>query len=695
MKKRIKKNKIPAYEFGMDQIQGMSSLAQLLGTGIQAASDETSGANIAGSTISGLGTGAAAGAMFGPIGAGIGAAIGGIGGAIKGVFNKKAIEEQERREETSKLTQYGMNAAANAAQEYYSKNGVAYTFENGGILPDLAYVDNNEILRSVDGNFVKVPNTTNGTDQHLIDASNLESVLSDKIKRPGTKRTFAQEGKKLLDMTKPSKGKDKFAENTNRLNKINANKAYEALLAEQESVKMSKGVKPKVKGIPAYEDGKGKTVPQVMSDMNKETYSKYGDLFDEINSALLPYSTKFLEAVGYFPNRIFKPLLNSNISEAAKKAKQPMSEEAIKGNTFVAKKPATSNVISDAAWDTYVNPQNTTKRIPSAWATAIEPAAGPAPGRAYKFKGNSDTGVDAYTYANDLPIYIGSNAASPVVKETVSETKPKATPATSTKNTRSAKSTTSTKNTNLPKPSETPEVSTTSVKEFIPVDIPQIDVSDITDPELKAPVIPTNSSNNAGYRYSDLLSLTPTLYNFIQSLRKPEIESTVTNPYSGTIRSTLAKRRANINDVLESNRRNRAISNYNLSQLNTNTGSSLAARTQAAVANATADAAAYTQASNINNQYLGDYANMLNNLGQQFVQSQTLTNDLNARNRASARNFGASTASQIGKWSQVNTQMNNQYNRDMMMLPFLEDFLREGYTKERVDELYNRTRNRN
>lgn len=582
MKKRIKKNKIPAYEFGMDQIQGMSSLAQLLGTGIQAASDETSGANIAGSTISGLGTGAAAGAMFGPIGAGIGAAVGGIGGAIKGIFNKKAIEEQERREETSKLTQYGMNTAANAAQEYYSKNGVAYTFENGGILPDLAYVDNNEILRSVDGNFVKVPNTTNGTDQHLIDASNLESVLSDKIKRPGTKRTFAQEGKKLLDMTKPSKGKDKFAENTNRLNKINANKAYEALLAEQESVKMSKGVKPKVKGIPTYEDGKGK-------------FKVDEDLLSFWN---VPYD-------------------------------------------FGIGRTSTTPELN------YLNNYTPAGRLP--W----------------------------------LPYKKGTNTVETSTTGTRNTTAP------TTRRSNSKKIETSS-----PKASETPEVSTPSVKEFIPVDIPQIDISDITDLELKAPVIPTSSSNSTNYRYPDLLSLTPTLYNFIQSLRKPEIESTVTNPYSGTIRSTLAKRRANINDVLESNRRNRAISNYNLSQLNTNTGSNLAARTQAAVANAAADAAAYTQASNINNQYLGDYANMLNNLGQQFVQSQILTNDLNARNRASARNFGASTASQIGKWSQVSTQMNNQYNRDMMLLPFLEDFLREGYTKERVDELYNRTKNR-
>lgn len=652
MKKRIKKNKIPAYEFGMDQIQGMSSLAQLLGTGIQAASDETSGANIAGSTISGLGTGAAAGAVFGPIGAGIGAAVGGIGGAIKGVFNKKAIEEQKRREETSKLTQYGMNTAANAAQEYYSKNGVAYTFENGGILPDLAYVDNNEILRNVDGNFIKVPNTTNGTDQHLIDASNLESVLSNKIKRPGTKRTFAQEGKKLLDMTKPSKGKDKFAENTNRLNKINANKAYEALLAEQETIKAKRGVKPKRKSIPAYENGKDE----------RSGIAKW--LMDR-----------------YYSNQ------TGTAREDAKKAAAKRIIDIVSSDN------SQSIRLSDEEYNSYFNPSSGARKIPTfwdSWATSIEPAAGPAPGRAYKFKNNRNV-VDGITYANDLPIYVGSNAASPVVKETVSETKPKVTPAASTKST--------TKNTEPVKAEKLQETPIPTMPYMVAKLLKPTPVLPAAKPKTMPKIdIPKKDPKDTTVQhdsvYTDLLSLTPTLYNFIQSLRKPEIESTVTNPYSGTIRSTLAKRRANINDILESNRRNRAISNYNLSQLNTNTGSSLAARTQAAVANAAADAAAYTQASNINNQYLGDYANMLNNLGQQFVQSQILTNDLNARNRASARNFGASTASQIGKWSQVNTQMNNQYNRDMMMLPFLADFLREGYTKERVDELYNRTKNR-
>lgn len=49
---------------------------------------------------------------------------------------------------------------------------------------------------------------------------------------------------------------------------------------------------------------------------------------------------------------------------------------------------------------------------------------------------------------------------------------------------------------------------------------------------------------------------------------------------------------------------------------------------------------------------------------------------------------------QSGEWSQVNRQMQNQYNRDQMTLPFLADFLSQGFTKEQVDNLLTRTRNR-
>ena len=156
----------------------------------------------------------------------------------------------------------------------------------------------------------------------------------------------------------------------------------------------------------------------------------------------------------------------------------------------------------------------------------------------------------------------------------------------------------------------------------------------------------------------------------------------------------MAKRRANVQPAIEANRRARAIANYNAANVNANTGMNLALRSQLAANEYAQNADIYANRDNTNNAYLGEYANTLNNLGQQYVQSSTLANDLNARNRAKARDYASSAASQIGQWAQVKEQMKNQYNRDLMMLPFLSNFLSQGFTQEQVDELVNRTKKR-
>lgn len=584
------KTKAPAYAFGIDQIQAIGSASQLLGTGMQAASDETSNANIAGSAFSGLGAGAATGATLGSvipgigtaIGGAVGAVVGGIGGTVKGIFNKKAIEEKERKKRTAKSTQVGLNNAAAVTQDYYADNGLAYTFENGGVLPNLAYLDNNEIVRDVNGNIAKVPNNKPGTDNHLVNSTTLDSVLSDKIKRPGTNRTFAQEGKRLANMSKESKGKDIFAQNSNKLNKINANRAYEALLAEQEAVKAKKGIKPKKKSIPTYEDGKDKYL------INDPLVSMWNTTYD----------------LGF-------------------------------GRT------------STTPQYNFLNNSTPAGRLP--WL--------PMP-----TKGNSNVNY----------------ATSNITK----------------KSTPSAKST---KNTTTQTPSATPQTTENIKKEINLPEAPllQLDEYDLTDPILQPVYMPTDSGNNSKFNLpSSLLELTPTLYNFISGLRKPEYEPTVVNPYSSSIIRSMTKRRANVQPAIEANRRARAIANYNAANVNANTGMNLALRSQLAANEFAQNANIYADRDNKNNAYLGEYANTLNNLGQQYVQSRTLANDLNAKNRAKARDYMASAASQIGQWSQVKEQMKNQYNRDLMMLPFLSNFLSQGYTKELVDEVVNRTKNR-
>ena len=221
MKKKINKKKVPAYAFGIDQ--GLE-IASILGAGLQGFTEEGSGADIAGSTLGGAAKGASVGSAILPgIGTAVGGVVGGVGNLVSSIFRKNAINKQKRIKANAKEIAMGKGNAATLEQKYWDDNSLAYTFENGGILPDLAYVDNNEVIRDDSGNIIQVPNSKPGTDNHLIDASNLESVLSDRIKRPGTNKTFAQEGKKLVNMTKRSKGKDRFARNADRLNQINAN----------------------------------------------------------------------------------------------------------------------------------------------------------------------------------------------------------------------------------------------------------------------------------------------------------------------------------------------------------------------------------------------------------------------------------------------------------------------------------------
>lgn len=657
MKKKNNKNTIPAYAFGMDQLSNYLGGANVFGSAISGLSEEGSTGDIAGSTIGSAASLAGAGlTVGGPIGAAVGGGLGLVSGLIGSIKRKKQMQALRRRKETLNKTKIGMNAAAETEGEYWDDNDLAYTFENGGILPDLAYLDNNEVVRDDYGNIVQVPNTKPGTDNHLVDASTLESVLSDKIKRPGTKNTFAKEGQILSKMTKPSKGKDKFAENTNRLNKINANKAYNKLLAEQEAVKAAKGVKPKVKGIPAYADGKGKKsflntpIVELLSDLNFNIFNRENEDISGAEAVVrgVPYGRH---------------------------------ESAL--NQPISKLLSHSNYNKAAARNTAINLGSPTT---GTWFAPLQTAAA------------TPQGVDAVTYANDEPISVDTPVQPTITQPVVTNTY------TSASN-RQVTKTPSTTGSVTTKQTTKPNITKTTTQRLSEPTMPLVNTSMAIDWEdIVTPVnIPTSADEATKKRalgkpksgYSpDWLSLAPTVYNTLQSLRGPEEEPLVLNPYTGAIRSTMARRRMNIEPARLANSRSRAISNYNLANINANTGANLAARTQAAVDEYASNANMYATKQNADNAYLGEYANTLNNLGQQFVQSENMYNYLNARNRAAARNFGATATSQLGKWSQVNKLMQNQYNRDQMTLPFLADFLSQGFTKEQVDNLLTRTRNR-
>ena len=673
MKKKINKKKVPAYAFGIDQ--GLE-IASILGAGLQGFTEEGSGADIAGSTLGGAAKGASVGSAILPgIGTAIGGAVGGVGNLVSSIFRKNAINKQKRIKANAKEIAMGKGNAATLEQEYWDDNSLAYTFENGGILPDLAYVDNNEVIRDDSGNIIQVPNSKPGTDNHLIDASNLESVLSDRIKRPGTNKTFAQEGKKLVNMTKRSKGKDRFARNADRLNQINANAMYEQLLTEQEAVKAKKGTKPKVKGIPAYADGKSRQI--VTRIPGKIGYFKFdpsnGDYFDpngkyagsvnvnEIDSVINATAKETMAGLN-LPKLSTPSITDTNKSKAYKTSIP--TKNIYDPNNYIAQwKPEYSEALKEIK----LNPN---KRLIQTYDSA--PAF-------YDVLPESNE-VDAIT-GETIPV--GTNEP---VRDIPKASLPGTAPITK-KKTAKGVTTPSKQSKSVAAPSQAPLLDIADFNPALasdPIYAPLVSVDDF-NPTLTPDEIKTPSKSSFGF--GSLSGLSPILYNWIQSRRRPEVEDQVINPYTGAINRAMASRKLNIEPTLAANRRSRAIARNNMARLNPNTGMNLAYGNQLATGEYAQNASVYANRDNANNQYLGEYANMMNNLGQQYIQNTVLTNDLNARNRAAARNFGTTAAGQLGQWSQTKEKMRNQARRDRQILPYLQNFLRYGTVNSLVDSL--------
>ena len=196
-----------------------------------------------------------------------------------------------------------------------------------------------------------------------------------------------------------------------------------------------------------------------------------------------------------------------------------------------------------------------------------------------------------------------------------------------------------------------------------------------------------NATTKSPFDYTSLASFAPALYNLGQSFAKPEVESVTANPYLGNVNRLMAGRRMNIQPAINANRQRRAVNNYNLSQLNTNTGANLAARSQMAASEYSANADMYGAASNTNNGYAAEYANMLGNLGNQYVGNKMTIDDLNARNRAARRNFGSAAMSQIGEGAQMQQLMRNQAKMGDLSLSALIPFLQQGFTTKQINDL--------
>lgn len=279
--KTKKLKRVPQYAFGADAISNWGNMS-----GVDKANVVTQGVGAVGSmignatsgkkptaagVIGGIGSGAAMGASIGgPWGAVIGGAIGGItssigsGGSVNeqtgeyelpsGIAGLFGHSKSYIRNKAGRIKN-GIQArqmSEQVAADYYQENGYnELSLSKGGVVPStVAYLDDGEMLRTPDGTVGSIPEEGKPTDSNLLNVPVGTQVLSDKIKVPGTNKTFAEMGKKLMKKSN-KKANNIYAENSQMLNERNNQIAYQALLDQQEALK-SKQIK---KNTAAYADG--------------------------------------------------------------------------------------------------------------------------------------------------------------------------------------------------------------------------------------------------------------------------------------------------------------------------------------------------------------------------------------------------------------------------------------------------------
>lgn len=619
--KSKKKTKVPAYAFGTqfkeignNMLESAPDILNTLTTPFQK-SNATTGGQAAAQSVSDIASGAATGfQVAGPIGAAVGAGIGligrsgeearmtsftdydegSLGSGLIGAFGNRKLR---RKRAAIKKNAYSNRAAVQGtnylqSEVYDDMIGMnTDTMANGGMSSSLAYVDDGELIQTPDGSISKVPENNKPTDSNLVSLPEGSRVLSDKLKVPGRKETFAQLGEKMM-AKKKSKYNDRFAENAAKLNEMNNNMIHDQLFAMQESVKQSKGIKPKTKQIQAAALG------------------------DEIKPGL---GDRIVDAI-YNPNRkqgagvqwgtgnnqwYHVPVNPSNT--------QPTSTTAtVSTSTPTRRRKATSTSTNTGLID------EGKPELPFTWYGTVNPLKPKHP--------------ELLTATNDEMAGLGDALTSQADKVTT-----------------------------LPKSNA------------------------YNKPE------PENNKFDWGSALSGMASLAPIMSNLFTG--RPETVDAVYNPYATSITNTMHRRRYNINPAIEDLNRNRATSNYNASQINTNTGANLAYRLQSAVNTDRAIASLRSQESNANNQYLGDYANTMNSLGQQWVNATNIANEANAQNRATTRNIRRAGLSQLSQWAQNRELMRNQRARDMEMWPLYQRFLQAGFTEDDLRAMMNSNRN--
>lgn len=582
-------------------------------------STATTGGEATMQSLTGIAEGVGSGAQLGmTIGGPVGGLVGGIAGAAVGLIGKKGKAAEmtsftdfdegtlgtglrgafRNRKLRKRRAAIRLNAFQNReavagterlANEFNEDNTEFDTdvFEYGGRVPSsLAYVDDGELIQTPDGTVSKVPEQGQPTDSNLVNLPEGSRILSNTLKVPGTNKTFAELGDKVMTRKK-SKGKDIYAQNADMLNEMNNKLMHDKLFAMQESIKAKKGIKNKTKEL--------------------ESFARGGD-----------NTPAGYNAAGFMMDPRFAGEISMGVSAPTPRVRDTWG---MKGDVT-------------APWDNY-------GRVSEVNAGTLPEVTITAPKRT-KFSSSQ-------TISKKATPRVAKSVVAPEIMSDLS-----------------------TIDEIVPEVSATPQdIRTRSI-------MPTIG----TNPAATTVNTPEASNPNWVDAIGDFATLAPIMSNLFTG--NPESVQANYNPYASAIVNTMGRRRYNINPLLRDIEQNRDVANYSASQQMTNTGHNMAFRLQNAIQANKAKAAARATESNVNNQYKGEYANAMNDLGKQWVNATNLASDLNAQNRASARNIRRAGLSQLSQFAQNKSLMRNQSKRDKAMLELYKPFLQAGFTSDAI-----------
>lgn len=603
--------------------------------------------------VGGAATGAKMGSAFGPVGA----IVGGVAGLGVGLIGKKgkvtergfyedptmtfgtgirgARQNKRLRREYERLKVKAANHRIGAQTGSLVDQEIAETYDQdvqtmayGGQIPtSLAYVDDGELISTPDGNMLEVPEKGRPTDSNLVDLPEGSRILSDTLKVPGTKETFAQMGKRMMSKKK-SKAKDIYAQNAEKLNKMNDQIIHDKLFSIQEGIKKVKGNTSKFKdgGSVITANNKGKLVQ--IADRLYRPFNYWEDVYD-------------------------KQLYSPEQTQSTNKQINTSSTTKVPTNTqSFGYKPSTLNEMVSSA-DKAVNTGE--------WRG----------GTPYWLLSSTGYSAPAATKSN-------ANVSTPTTR--------------SINKKRSTASATKSTDSGLPLLNNELDLSSESVDrlsndEYIPVGTTRSVTGSNIEP-INTYKQTLDSIDWLG-AISNVAQLAPVFSNLNA---KSESFDSVHNPYSQAIMKQMASRRYDISPAERAIRENRAVSNYNAAQYNPTTGANMAYRLQSQIAANKAISDLYSYKNNADNQYRAEYANTMNNLGQQFAQARNLAIDYNARSRATARNIKRAGLAQLSQFAQNKELMRNQKSRDMAMLDLYGPFLEAGYDSKTLNKVLSQFR---